>query len=249
MFSNSVKIECVLWYSDSKSPRKVRRKFKAKYGRNKKAPDNRSLKIWYENFRENGSISIKKNRNKTIGIEPIIQFYENDPKQSLRRVANQVGVSHSTVRRALKFSGFKVYRPQVVQEPKNNDKIARIAFAEIIHTKTLQCPNFIKRILFSDEAVFHLQGGVNIHNSSHWSKDNPHWIIEKSLNLPKVMVWAAIGRPEIIGPFFIEGNVGGDKYLETLKNKFILAVSDLQNASEIIFMQDGAPPHSLEYTR
>ena len=36
MFSNSVKIECVLWYSDSKSPTKVRRKFKAKYGRNKK---------------------------------------------------------------------------------------------------------------------------------------------------------------------------------------------------------------------
>ena len=111
MFSNSVKIECVLWYSDSKSPTKVRRKFKAKYGRNKKAPDNRSLKIWYENFRENGSISIKKNRNKTIGIEPIIQSYENDPKQSLRRDANQVGVCHSTVRRALKFSEFKVYRP------------------------------------------------------------------------------------------------------------------------------------------
>ena len=49
--------------------------------------------------------------------------------------------------------------------------------------------------------VFHLEGGVNVKRSVHWSTENPHWLIKKSLNSPKVMVSAAIGHAGIVGPF------------------------------------------------
>ena len=41
----------------------------------------------------------------------------------------------------------------------------------------------------------------------------------------------------------IEGNVDGDTYLALLKNDLYPAISNMGNSSELIFQQDGAPPH------
>ena len=69
-------------------------------------------------------------------------------------------------------------------------------------------------LLFSHEAGFHLEEGINVKNSVHWSTENPHWLIKKSLNSPKVMVWAAIGHAGIVGSFFFQGNVDSKLYSE-----------------------------------
>ena len=63
------------------------------------------------------------------------------------------------------------------------------------------------------------------------------------------MVWAAIGVPGIIGPFFIEENVSGETYLNLLTEDFYPAFSSLPNAQELYFMQDGAPPHWSQRVR
>lgn len=126
---------------------------------------------------------------------------------------------------------------------------ARVSFAQLILEKLNESPNFLEMILFSDEALFHLEGGVNKHTSTHWSKVNPHWIVKKFLNSPKIMVWAAVGAPGIIGPVFIDGNIDGAAYLELLANDFFPAFSNLRNSSDLIFMQDGAPPHWNQIVR
>jgi len=107
-------------------------------------------------------------------------------------MGNQLDISKDTVRKCLKNKGFRNYRPQIVQALKGTDKIARVSFAQLILERVSLSPNFLERIMFADEAVFHLDGGINTHNCSHWSRTNPHWTIEKSLNSPKVMVWAAV---------------------------------------------------------
>ena len=71
-----------------------------------------------------------------------------------------------------------------------------------------------------DEAIFHLEGSVNRQNSSHWAKENPYWTVEKSLNSPRVMVWAALGSSGVIGPFFFDGNVNAASYLQMIENEF-----------------------------
>ena len=71
-------------------------------------------------------------------------------------------------------------------------------------------------IWFSDKGVFHIEGGINCKNSIYWVEDNPHWTIEKSLNSPKVMVWAACRVPGIIGSFFFEGSVDEGVYLKMI---------------------------------
>ena len=249
MFSDCVKSDCVLWYAENKSPTKVQRMFRAKYGRNERTPQGREIKKWHKDFQEKSVVTPKKIRPRAVDPELILQLVEQEPKQSLRRMANQLGISAYTVRNCLKNEGFRNYRPQIVQSLKGTDKIARVSFAQLILDRVSLSPNFLERIMFSDEAVFHLEGGINTHNCSHWSRTNPHWMIEKSLNSPKVMVWAAIGVPGIIGPFFIEENVSGETYLNLLTENFYPAFSSLPNAPELHFMQDGAPPHWSQRVR
>ena len=51
--------------------------------------------------------------------------------------------------------------------------------------------NFTKDfLLFSDEAMFYVNGEVNRQNLRYWSQDNQHWIDpSKQQGSQKVMVW------------------------------------------------------------
>ncbi|KAJ8941334.1 hypothetical protein NQ318_004778 [Aromia moschata] len=73
--------------------------------------------------------------------------------------------------------------------------------------------------LVEDEFTFTLHGHVNRQNSCYWSRENPHWMRELHTQNPeKVNVWAGIIGENIIGPFFIDGNLNGETYLALLQN-------------------------------
>ena len=57
------------------------------------------------------------------------------------------------------------------------------------------------------------------------------------------MVWAAIGCAGVIGPYFLDESVTGNVYLDLLQTKFWPEFCSLENSGQLIFMQDGAPPH------
>lgn len=102
---------------------------------------------------------------------------------------------------------------------------------------------FFNSIMFSDEANFHVHGGVNRKDFIYWSDTNPNWFAEEPLHSPKVVVWAAIGYQGIIGPFFFDGNVNRHNYLDMLRDYFLPAARNLPGFGRMIFQQDGAPPH------
>ncbi|GFW13366.1 tc3a_0 protein [Trichonephila clavipes] len=52
--------------------------------------------------------------------------------------------------------------------------------------------NFHKRILFSDEAHFWLNGYVNKQNCRIWSEANPQVYVETPLHPEKLTVWCAL---------------------------------------------------------
>ncbi|GFV76018.1 tc3a_0 protein [Trichonephila clavipes] len=52
--------------------------------------------------------------------------------------------------------------------------------------------NFHKRILFSDEAHFWLNGYVNKQNGRVWSEANPQVYVETPLHPEKLTVWCAL---------------------------------------------------------
>ena len=61
---------------------------------------------------------------------------------------------------------------------------------------------------------------------------------------PKLNVWCAMSKNQLIGPFFFEDDtVNGENYLSMLQQFFIPEIRKLHKLQSIIFQQDGAPPH------
>ncbi|GFW81809.1 hypothetical protein TNCV_2884831 [Trichonephila clavipes] len=73
-----------------------------------------------------------------------------------------------------------------------NDHHARRRFEEYAENKIAVVPNFHKRILFSDEAHFWLNGYVNKQNCRIWSEANPQVYVETPLHPEKLTVWYAL---------------------------------------------------------
>ncbi|GFV70678.1 transposable element Tc1 transposase [Trichonephila clavipes] len=73
-----------------------------------------------------------------------------------------------------------------------NDHQARRRFVEWAQNEIAVVPDFHKRILFSDEAHFWLNGYVNKQNCRIWSEANPQVYVETPLHPEKLTVWCAL---------------------------------------------------------
>ncbi|GFX08918.1 hypothetical protein TNCV_2966291 [Trichonephila clavipes] len=73
-----------------------------------------------------------------------------------------------------------------------NDHQARRRFVEWARNEIAVVPDFHKRILFSEEAHFWLNGYVNKQNCRIWSEANPQVYVETPLHPEKLTVWCAL---------------------------------------------------------
>ncbi|GFW74779.1 hypothetical protein TNCV_963541 [Trichonephila clavipes] len=69
---------------------------------------------------------------------------------------------------------------------------SRRSFVEWAQNEMAVVPDFHKRILFSDEAHFWLNGYVNKQNCRIWSEANPQVYVETPLHPEKLTVWCAL---------------------------------------------------------
>ncbi|GFU65244.1 hypothetical protein TNCV_2134491 [Trichonephila clavipes] len=73
-----------------------------------------------------------------------------------------------------------------------NDHQAKRRFVEWAQNEIVVVPDFHKRILFSDEAHFWLNGYVNKQNCRIRSEANPQVYVETPLHPEKLTVWCAL---------------------------------------------------------
>ncbi|GFX96697.1 hypothetical protein TNCV_244841 [Trichonephila clavipes] len=108
-----------------------------------------------------------------------------------------------------------------------NDHQARRRFVECAQNEIAIVPDFHKRILFSDEVHFWLNGYVNKQNCRIWSEANSQVYVETPLHPEKLTVWCALWAGGIIGPYFFKNDEGhnvtvnGDRYRAMITNFFI----------------------------
>jgi hypothetical protein len=86
------------------------------------------------------------------------------PRQSLRVLPQEIGVSRSMRQRAAKRAGLHAYRFRVVQELKQQDYNKRMTYCRWFQTFIVENPGILDYTWFSDEAWFHLSGYVNSQN-------------------------------------------------------------------------------------
>ncbi|GFY26375.1 transposable element Tc3 transposase [Trichonephila clavipes] len=128
-----------------------------------------------------------------------------------------------------------------------------LRFVERAQNEIAVVPDFHKRILFSDEAHFWLNGYVNKQNCRIWSEANPQVYVETPLHPEKLTVWCALWADGIIGPYFFKNDEGhnvtvnGDRYRAMITNFFIPELNN-QDVQELWFQQDGATCHTARAT-
>ncbi|GFX21217.1 putative transposable element [Trichonephila clavipes] len=127
----------------------------------------------------------------------------------------------------LDLEGCQVIYSQFGLAIHQNDHQARRRFVEWAQNEIAVVPDFNKRILFSDEAHFCLNGYVNKQNCRIWSEANPQVYVETPLHLEKLTVWCALWAGGIIGPYFFKSDEGH---------------------KELWFQQDGATCHTARAT-
>ncbi|GFU70082.1 putative transposable element [Trichonephila clavipes] len=94
-------------------------------------------------------------------------------------------------RKAIKIL-FQVIYSQFGLAIHQNDHQARRRFVEWAQNEIAVVPDLNKRILFSGEAHFWLNGYVNKQNCLIWSEANPQVYVETSLHPEKLTVWCAL---------------------------------------------------------
>jgi len=207
-------------------------------------------------FKETGSICDAKRcgRPKTATSEEnhinTLALFQRSPIKSPQKVANEVGISRSSVRRILKEHKFHPYKLKLINGLDEEDYAVRLEFCqwgiEIIDNEELDqsC------ICFGDEAIFHLNGHVNRHNCRYYSDVNPNYTQDIHFQHDqRIMVWCGIIDERVIGPFFFDGTVTGESYLNMVQNQILPAIEQQDDLDSIWFMQDGAPPHYANIVR
>ncbi|GFU92261.1 hypothetical protein TNCV_1338421 [Trichonephila clavipes] len=91
-----------------------------------------------------------------------------------------------------RFNSCQVIYSQFGLAIHQNDHQARRRFVEWDQNEIAVVPDFHKRILFSDEAHFWLNGYVNKQNCRIWSEANPQVYVETPLHPEKLTVWCAL---------------------------------------------------------
>lgn len=206
------------------------------------------------------SLPFRRVRN-AEAIEDVREAFAANPHLSTRRNPFVIGpsgdgedepttqMSRSTLQLILKEDlKMRPYHLQMAHALDAPDPATRMNFARDELMRLAADPDRLNNLLFTDEAHFHLDGGVNRHDWIMWADSNPHWFDTCRFPSPKVTVWMGVGIEGVIGPIFWEPSAGqrgiNSQWLEqTLVNEILPRLRGWPNFHNILFQQDGAPCH------
>lgn len=254
-FNFEQQLYAISWLVVTGNARESARKVEEKY--HMAPPDHKTVINWKNKLEETGCLG--KNRpgqgrrateSGDTGCEEVLSAASEamaaTSPTSVRQISRQTGKSATTVWRILKKSGVRHWKPKVRQQLNDGDEDRRVEFCELMIERIENEDDFVNRLVFADEANFHLTGHVNRHNCFYYSVTDPNVIWEKPVNSPRVCVWAAISNSGVISFKIVRNNMDGDNFLsiceENIKPIFL-------NDPTKILVQDGAPCHYSKRVR
>ncbi len=225
----------------------TQREFRQKFG--KQPPSESMIRYQQSKFRQTGAVTRRQYaRDRPVltptRLDEILEFFMVNPKTPLRRAAQQLRMSVTSLRRAVrKELTFYPYKIQILEAKRPGDKEKRLNFAletlALIHLDN----NVLSNLWISDEAYFCLSGSVNKQNMRFWGLQNPHVIHEQPLHDEKLLVWCAMSEHGIIGPFIFDGTVNSQRYREMLHDCFFPRLRALRIPLASAWFQQDATAH------
>lgn len=249
------KVQIVKWHFQGNTIRQISGLFEATF-QNRPIPSLSTVHRIVQNFEIHGCVSpnehkkarVNNNQNEQEDRDIMIcATVEENPMISQREVAEVVGSSETTVNRILKKHGYRSYKVRKCQEIYETDNIRRMEFSEAVMDKVNNDNNFLYNVVFTDESTFPLLARHNPSQVRYWSRENLHKFVTVRTQFPqKLNVWMGILGENVIGPFYIEGNLNSVKYLDLLRHHIVPEIRRLAGArfNNIWFQQDGCSVHN-----
>ncbi|CAF1523416.1 unnamed protein product [Didymodactylos carnosus] len=248
-----------IYYQNNESVRETFRALREFYGRNNR-PVESTIRRLVNKFESSGTVTDTKvpvrqrNARSEANIAAVNESVRENPNLSIPRRSQELGISQTSTWRILrKDLGLHPYKIQLTQELKPNDHSLRRRFADWALEQLEVDANFGKKIIFSDEAHFWLNGFVNKQNCRIWGESNPQQIQQLPIHPEKLTVWCGLWSGGIIGPFFFKNDaratvtVNGIRYTAMI-NQFLFPKIDDIDADDIWFQQDDATCHTANAT-
>ena len=171
-----------------------------------------------------------------------------ESSQANRKLSPTIVLSSTSINKMLQDKS-KTYVARRFQLLNDDDIDRRLEFCETWQKRLLEDPMFHQKIVWSNEAKFHINGSVNTHNCTFVSEENPNNPNEYTANAPGINVWGAVWNEEIVGPVFFETAVTSEEYLELLSKYVYPYIVTQLSAHDLIFQQDGTRPYFTEEVR
>lgn len=230
---------------DELSVEKLRQRFLTQF--RKEAPPRQTIVNWKEKLLETGTLVQHRPRTgRPVGAsgdannDAVMDAVQKDPTVSTRRLSAELDISQTTVCRILKKNEMHPYKPIYSQFLCDGDEDRRLQFCEQMQNKFAQDPAFLRKMTFSDECVFSLNGNVNKHNVHYWCSENPHTRICNTGKSISLTVWACISFSGVVASDISRATMNADRYCAILNEK---VVPYFTQRRQMLFQQDGAPPH------
>lgn len=257
VYTTQEKVQMVTWSLSGNSLRRTAELFSV-FFENRPIPSKHTISRILKQFKETGCVNNTCQRKPLLvdDVEiddeiDVLAAFEANPNLSVRQVARECGKSHMHIHRILRKHKYFPYKYSTQQELVAGDSDKRITFCESMLEKCNDDDTVLENICFSDECTFTLNGEPNRQNYRYWSRENQHVKVQSHTQYRQsVNVWMGILGNNLIGPFYIEGTLDQENYLNLLQNQIvpnIIAVT--ANINSVFYQQDGAPAHYSRIVR
>lgn len=163
--------------------------------------------------------------------EAVLRDLYADPRTSTRRLALRHGISQKSVWRILSKEGLYPYHYQRVQHLHEDvDWRPRCVMSRWILRKISENPEFLKTILWMDEASFTRDGITNCRNLHRWCPkgENPKLKRPSTFQVKfTINVWAGLIDDLLIGPLILPQTLNGERFLELLQDQLPQQLEDV----------------------
>jgi hypothetical protein len=166
---------------------------------NNNPPHRNTIRLLMNKFEQTGSVLNIDPPGRPVSVadqatkDEISSILEEEPQTSIYRMSSQLNIPRSSVQRIYKSMGFKLYIPRLVHALNEDDFDRRVEYCETFLSLLQNEPGLIYRVIWSDEAVFRLNGHINRHNCVYWATENPNVTWEHTMQAEGLTVWALSG--------------------------------------------------------
>ena len=182
-------------------------------------------------------------------IEAVRQQLEANPANLSGR-RNGLGLTQTAFRRIVRLDlGWYPYKMNVRHQLLPADGPRRMQFCQWFLRQNDQ---FLRHLVIGDESAFFMNGKVCTQNVREYAPFHqpPDFHYDANMSREKVSLWIGLcGNGNILGPFFFEGNMNGDRYLDMINDQIVPELEAIfQRQRRGVFrrlwwVHDGAPAH------